>query len=93
MPEMSSLTAFYDVLLHGRFLVENESKVPCRIRKWDVVRAKSNRIGEGNGGRFQGRRKGKEKDICIFSHIEIGLRLGGIFFRSKHTPKETAKHR
>ena len=40
------------------------------------MRAKSNRIREGNGRRFQGRRKGKEKRFCfvivqfelIFSH-------------------------
>ena len=40
------------------------------------MRAKGNRVREGNGGRFQGRRKGKEKSFCfivvqfelIFSH-------------------------
>ena len=29
------------------------------------MRAKSNRIREGNGRRFQGRRKGKEKSFCF----------------------------
>ena len=28
------------------------------------MRAKSNRVREGNGRRFQGRRKGKEKSFC-----------------------------
>ena len=31
--------------------------------------------------------------INIFSEIEIDLWSGGIFFRTKHTPKEAAKHR
>ena len=59
----SRLTAFHDVLLHGQFWVENESKVSGRIGEGDV-RANSNRIREGNGGRFQGRRKGKELLFC-----------------------------
>ena len=63
--EISSLTDFYDVLLHGQFWVKNKSKVPGRIREGNVVRAKSNRIMEGNSGRFQGRRKGKEKSFCF----------------------------
>ena len=63
--EISSLADFYDVLLHGQFWVKNESKVPGRIREGDVVRAKSNRVREGNGRRFQGRRKGKEKSFCF----------------------------
>ena len=29
------------------------------------MRAKSNRVKEGNGRRFQGRRKGKEKSFCF----------------------------
>ena len=29
------------------------------------MRAKSNRVREGNGRRFQGRRKGKEKSFCF----------------------------
>ena len=29
------------------------------------MRAKSNRVREGNGGRFQGRRKGKAKSFCF----------------------------
>ena len=33
----------------------NDSKVPGRIRDGDVVRTKSNRVREGNGGRSQGR--------------------------------------
>ena len=36
------------------------------------MRAKSNRIREGNGGRFQGRRKGKEKS---FSFVVIQFEL------------------
>ena len=63
--ELSSLTDFYDVLLHGQFGVKNESKVPGRIREGDVVRAKSNRVREGDGRRFQRRRKGKEKSFCF----------------------------
>ena len=63
--EISSLADFYDVLLHGQFWVKNESKVPGRIREGDVVRAKSNRVREGTGRRFQGRRKGKEKSFCF----------------------------
>ena len=31
--------------------------------------------------------------VTIFSQLESDLRSGGIFFRSKHTPKETAKYR
>ena len=45
----------------------NDSKVPGRIRDGDVVRAKSNRISEGNGGRFQGRRKGKRRASVLSS--------------------------
>ena len=29
------------------------------------MRAKSNRVREGDGGRLQGRRKGKEKSFCF----------------------------
>ena len=32
----------------------NPRFVPSRIREGDVVRAKSNRVREGNGRRFQG---------------------------------------
>ena len=53
------------MLLHGQVWVKNDSKVPGRIRKGDVVRAKSDQAREGNGGRFQGRRKGKEKSFCF----------------------------
>ena len=63
----SSLTGFSDVLLHGQFWVKNESKVPGRIREGDVVRAKSNLVREGNGGRFHGRRKGNEKSFVLLS--------------------------
>ena len=51
---------------------------PGRISEGDAVRAKSNRIREGNSesARFYGRQKGKEKSFCfvvvqfelIFSH-------------------------
>ena len=58
--EISYLTYFYDMLLHGQVWVKNDSKVSGRIRKGDVVRAKSNRVREGNGGRFQGRQQEKE---------------------------------
>ena len=54
---------------------ENESKVPGRIREGDVVRAKNNRIREGNGRRFQGRRKGKEKSFCsVVVQFELNFR-------------------
>ena len=33
------------------------------------MRAKSNRVREGTGRRFQGRRKGKEKNMCTISFI------------------------
>ena len=70
--EISSLADFYDVLLRGQFWVKNESKVPSRIIEGDVVRAKSNRVREGNGRRFQERRKGKEKS---FSFVVIQFEL------------------
>ena len=36
------------------------------------MRAKSNRVREGNDGRFQGRRKGKEKSFCfVVVHFEL----------------------
>ena len=63
--EISSLADFYDVLLHGRFWVKNESKVPGRIREGDVV---SGGVKEGNCRRFQGRRRGKEKSFCFCRH-------------------------
>ena len=53
--KISSLTDFYDMLLHGQARVMNDSKVPGRIRDGDVVRTKSNRVREGNGGRSQGK--------------------------------------
>ena len=55
--------------------MENKSKVPGRIREGDVLRAKSNRIREGNGGRFQGTREGKEKSFC-FVVIQFELIFG-----------------
>ena len=39
------------------------------------MRAKNNRIREGNGGRFQGRRKGKEKSFC-FVVVQFELIFG-----------------
>ena len=40
------------------------------------MRAKSNRVSrEGNGGRFQGRRNGKEKSFC-FVVVKFELILG-----------------
>ena len=59
--KISSLADFSDKFL--QFRVKNESKVPGRIREGDVVWAKSNQIREGNGRRFQGRWKGKEKSL------------------------------
>ena len=63
--EISSLTYFFDVLLHGQFLLTNDSRVPGRIREGDVVRVKSNGVREGDGRRFQGRREGKEKSFLL----------------------------
>ena len=40
-------------------LVENDSKVPGRIREGDVVRAKSNRVREGTLEGFKEDEKGK----------------------------------
>ena len=56
-----------------RFLAE--CKVPGRIREGDVVRAMSNRIREGNGRMFQGRREGKEKSFC-FVIVQFELIFG-----------------
>ena len=67
--KISSMTDFYDVLLHGQVWVKNDSKVPGRIREGDVMRAKSNRIREGNGRRFQGRRK--EKSCFVVVQFEL----------------------
>ena len=39
------------------------------------MRAKSNRVREGNGGRFQGRQKGKEKSFC-FVIVQFELIFG-----------------
>ena len=61
--EISSLTYFYDVFLHGQVWVKNDSRVPGRMWEGDAVRAKSNR--EVKGRRFQGRLKGKEKRCCF----------------------------
>ena len=61
------------MLLRGQFWVENESKVPGRIREGDVVWAKSNWVREGNGRSFQGRRKGKEKTFCFVVKFELIL--------------------
>ena len=50
------------------FVDSFESRMnPGRISKGDAVRAKSNRIREGNSGsgRFYGRQKGKEKSFCF----------------------------
>ena len=47
---------------------------PC-IREGDIVRAKSNRVREGTGRRFQGRRKGKEKSFC-FVVVQFELIFG-----------------
>ena len=49
--KISSYTDFYEMLLRGQVWVKNDSKVSGRIREGDVVRAKSIRIREGNGGR------------------------------------------
>ena len=56
-------------------LVENDSKVPGRIKERDVVRAKSNRVREENGGMFQARRNGKEKSFC-FVVVQFQLIFG-----------------
>ena len=37
------------------------------------MRAKSNRVREGNGRRFQGRRKGKERSFCRFVVVQFEL--------------------
>ena len=39
------------------------------------MRAKNNRVRDGNGGRFQGRRKGKQKNFCFFV-VKFELILG-----------------
>ena len=56
-------------------------KVPGRIREGDIVRAKSNRVREGNGRRFQGRRNGKEKSFCfVVVQFELIFRHPCFFF-------------
>ena len=45
------------------------------------MRAKSNQIREGNGGRFQGRRKGKEKSFW-FVVVKSALMFQLLFFSS-----------
>ena len=39
------------------------------------MRVRSNRVRERDGGRFQGRRKGKEKSFC-FVVVQFGLSFG-----------------
>ena len=60
-----SLTDFYDVRLHGQVWVENESKVPGRIREGDVF------VREGNSRRFQWKWKGKERIELLFCRRSI----------------------
>ena len=43
------------------------------------MRAESNRVREGNGRRFQGRRKGKEKSFC-FDVVQFELIFCHPFF-------------
>ena len=43
------------------------------------MRAKSNRVREGNDGRVQGRRKGKEKSFC-FVVVQFELIFGHPYF-------------
>ena len=43
------------------------------------MRAKSNRVREKHGGRFQGRRKRKEKSIC-FVVVQFELIFGHPYF-------------
>ena len=50
--------------MNPRFLAES-------LREGDVVRAKSNRVREGNGRKFQGRRKGKEKSFSVFCRRSV----------------------
>ena len=72
------------MFLHAHFRVKTESKVPGRIRAGEFVRAKSNRIREGNGRRFHERRKGKEKSFC-FVVVESELNsVIHIFLSSVH---------
>ena len=75
------------MLLHGQFWVENESKVPVRIREGDVVRVKSNRVREGDGWRFQGRRKGKKRAsvlscLCLSWFIVIHVFMSSVLATS-----------
>ena len=53
------------------FMDSFESRMNPR-RGGDVVRAKSNRVREGNDRRSQGRRKGKEESLfCRRSEVEL----------------------
>ena len=47
------------------------------------MRAKSNRVREGNAGRFQGRQKGKENSFCFV--VKFGLIFAiHVFMSSVH---------
>ena len=69
--EISSLADFYDVLLRGQFWVKNESKVPGRIREGDVVRAKSNRVREGNCMQKVSRKTKREREVLLFCRRSV----------------------
>ena len=89
---------FYNMLLRGQFWVENESKVPVRIREGDVVRIKSNRVREGNGGRFQGRRKGKKRAsvlscLCLSWFIVIHVFMSSVLATSSLVRSVTSPRR
>ena len=47
------------------------------------MRAKSNRVREGNGRTFQGRRKGKEKNFCfVVVQFELIVWMRPVAYRS-----------
>ena len=81
--EISSLTDFMTYFF-VEIWVKNESKVPGRIREGDVVRAKSNRIREGNVGRFQGGRRGKRRASVLSSFSLSWLSIIHVFMLSVH---------
>ena len=70
-----------DVLLHGQFWVENEliqgSWQNQRRGMWEPRVIES--VREGNGGRFQERRKGKENSLC-FVVVQFELISGHPWF-------------
>ena len=66
--QRNSLTDLHDVLR-----VENESKVPERIRERNIVRVEINRVWEGNDGRFREKKKVGKKEVRAIGRSNCAL--------------------